>query len=308
MRDNNTKPSGWRIALAGVALALLAGCAGTIKQDTRVQGDVSRIEGVAVVVARMSPDAVKQQADNPQFNRDELASYLRRRLESKGLVAPSANHKVDIVVTDIRVRSGVAAIMLGFLAGDDHVNGVVRVMDANGMPLRSFEVKATYSFGGLGGGQDTVRMTWLYDKFSEMASAELEKVIGAPRSGMAVAMAGVSAATPPATPAAVPLPDVAALPTTGNLDDVAAVPLCEKGRDSYRTWLGWKPPRAFVVADGGCRWNFARGTNPADPMMPRDPVARALKICQDMGRTGCTLYAVDHRVVYVKPATTAAQK
>ena len=47
------------------------------------------------------------------------------------------------------------------------------------------------------------------------------------------------------------------------------------------------------------------GTKPADPMLPRDPVARALKLCQDMGRTGCTLYAVDNRVVYVKPAATA---
>jgi hypothetical protein len=296
---NDRTMSGWPAAACAAALALLAGCAGTIRQDARVQGDVSRIEGVAVVVARMSPDAARQQADNPQFSRDELASYLRRKLESRNLVAPAANHKVDIVVTDIRVRSGVAAIMLGFLAGDDHVNGVVRVMDADDRPLRSFEVKATYSWGGVGGGQDTVRLTWLYDKFSELAFAELEKVIGAPHPGMA-------AASPPAAPVpVVAVPDVAALPTTGTLEDVGAVPLCEKGRDAYRTWLTWKAPRAFVVADGGCRWNYARGTKPADPMMPRDPVARALRICQGMGRTGCTLYAVDGRVVYPKPAATA---
>jgi hypothetical protein len=298
---HNTKLTGLRAGLAALAMALLAGCAGTIKQDARVTGDVSKVEGVGVVVARMSPDATKQLADNPQFNRDELAGFLRRKLEGKGLMAPSADHKIDIVVTDIRVRSGVAAIMLGFLAGDDHVNGVVRVMDASGTPLRSFEVKATYSFGGLAGGQDGMRMNWLYDKFSELAAAELEKVIGAPRPGAATTAASASA--PPALSAPT-VPDVASLPTTGNLDDVDAVPVGDKGRDGYRQWLTWKTPRAFVVADGR-RWNYARGTNPADPMMPRDPAARALKICQDMGRTGCTLYAVDHRVVYVKPATTA---
>jgi hypothetical protein len=41
-------------------------------------------------------------------------------------------------------------------------------------------------------------------------------------------------------------------------------------------------------------------------MQPKDPVARALKYCQDHGRTGCTLYAVDNRVVYKKPVTDAA--
>src|SRR5437762_8118009 len=64
-----------RLAVALSVLTWLAGCAGTIKQDTRVQGDVSNIQGVTRVVARMSPDAIKQQADNPQFNREELANY-----------------------------------------------------------------------------------------------------------------------------------------------------------------------------------------------------------------------------------------
>ena len=68
---------------AGV-LVLLTGCAGTIKQDPRVQGDLSRLEGVGQVVAKMSPDAAKQQSDNPQFNREELATRLRYRLESRG--------------------------------------------------------------------------------------------------------------------------------------------------------------------------------------------------------------------------------
>ena len=61
-----------------------------------------------------------------------------------------------------------------------------------------------------------------------------------------------------------------------------------------------------MVADGQ-RWNYARGTAPTDPMQRRDPIERALKFCQEHGRTGCTLYAVDNRVVYRKPATVAQQ-
>ena len=110
---------------ACVLLAALAGCAGTIKQDQRVNGDVTDIQGVGKVTARMSPNAVKQQADNAQFSRDELATYLYRKLESKGLVVGGAPHQVDIVVTDIRVRSAAAAVLLGILAGEDRIVGTV---------------------------------------------------------------------------------------------------------------------------------------------------------------------------------------
>jgi len=293
-----------RLAVALSVLTWLAGCAGTIKQDTRVQGDVSNIQGVTRVVARMSPDAIKQQADNPQFNREELANYLRRRLEGKGLIASTATHQVDIVVTDIRVRSAVAAVMLGVLAGDDHVTGVVRVLDANSQPLRSFEVKANYALGGWGGGQDSMRMNWLYDKFSELASAELEKVIGSPKGTGGATLPAVSSAetSPP-----VIVPAASSLVDTGvPVADVDAVPVNEVGKQGYREWLTKQSPRAFVVADGG-RANWAWGTKPKDPMQARDPVERALQLCRDQGKTGCTLYAVDNRVVYVKPAATAAR-
>ncbi|HEX6708279.1 MAG TPA: DUF4410 domain-containing protein [Albitalea sp.] len=327
--EMKNKAASWRCLMASMLLAL-AGCAGTVKQDARFNGDVSSIEGLGKVVARMSPAAIKQQADNPQFSRDELATYLYRKLESKGLIAGAATHHVDIVVTDIRVRSAAAAVMLGLLAGEDRVTGTVRVMDPSGKPLRSFEIKASYALGGWGGGQDSMRMNWMYDKFSELALTELEKIVAMPGSGsrsQTTVLAPGASATPAVvlaprtnssvttlapTPAAAPapvsapvvVPDVASLPTTGNLEDVEAVPVGEKGREAYRQWLTWKTPRVFVVADGQ-RWNYARGTTPADPMQPRDPVERALKFCQDKGHTGCTLYAVDFRVVYPKPASTA---
>ena len=316
----------WRgLALAAV-VGLLAGCAGTIKQDARVNGDVSRVEGVAQVVAVMSPEALKLQPGNPQFSRDELANFLRRRLESKGLVAPAATHRVEVLVTDIRVRSGVAAIMLGFLAGEDRVTAKVRVLDPNGRALRSFEVKTTYAFGGLAGGQDGMRMNWIYDKFSEMASVELEKVVAKPGAALAAAPAPAPAAVPVASvPAAVASPAGTAAPATAitpvaavsrptrtavagaaAITDVEAVPVNDKGKDVYRDWLTRRNPRAFVVSEGG-RWNATWTNTPKDPADPKDPAERAMKHCQNLGRVGCTLYAVDNNVVWVKPASPVAQ-
>ena len=318
--------AGCAIAALGV---LLAGCAGTIKNDARVHGDVSRLEGVTQVNALLSPEASKQQVDNPQFNRDELATRLRQRLEAKGLTAPSATHRVEIVVTDIRVRGAFTAIMFGFMAGDDHVTGRVRVLDPGGRALRSFEVHASYAFGGLAGGQDGVRMNWMYDKFVELAAVELEKVIAPPRVGAApiapiapLASAPSTLPSPSASPSpamstaqpvpaataaapAMPVPLIASGPPPA-IDNAEAVPVSERGRSAYRDWLMQKKPRAFIVSENGYFYS-TYGTRPADPMEPTDPTERALKRCQTAARPNCVVYAVDDRVVYNRPVPTAAR-
>jgi hypothetical protein len=291
-----------------LAALLLSACAGTVKQDPRVSGDISRAMGIAQVSVQMSPDATRQQADNNQFNREELANFLRRRLETKGLISATASHKVDIVVTDIRVRSAIAAVMLGFMAGDDHVNGTVRLLGPNGQPLRSFVTNASYALGGIGGGQDGTRMNWLYDKFSELASAELEKVIAAPAttgqgSGAAPAPAGTPTSALASTPTPLAAPAAAFVIPPANpalrIDDVASVPgLNSRGREVYQDWLTHKGPRAFVIAEQG--WFMGTwGTAPPDPTESRDPAERAMKRCLDRGRKACKFYAVNNDVVYV---------
>ena len=280
---------------------LLTGCAGTIKQDLRVQGDVSRLEGVAGVVALMSPDAAKLQADSPQFNRDELATRLRYRLEAKGLTAPAATHRVEIVVTDFRVRGAFLAIMFGVMAGTDHVTGTVRVLDLSGRALRSFEVNASYGLGGAVGGQDSVRMNWMYEKFADLAAAELEKLILPARAGAGSIAPTTAAQAESNLPATTPAPVVTG--SVAALDNAEAVPVSERGRAAYREWLTHKKPRAFIVSDNG--WFYsASGTKPVDPMEPSDPTERSLRRCQNAARPNCTVYAVDDRVVYSRPTST----
>jgi hypothetical protein len=305
-----------RRAMCGLQVAVLlglVGCAGTIKQDARVQGDVSRLEGVTQVVALMSPDATKQLADNFQFNREELATFLRRRLEAKGLISATSTHQVQIVVTDIRVRSAIAAIMLGFMAGDDHVTGRVRVLDAQGRALRSFDVNATYALGGLAGGQDSMRMNWLYDKFSELAAIELAKVISVPQAGAkpspAAAPALAGAVAPVGASVMVPVTatttQMASLPLSA-LENADAVPVNERGRAVYRDWLTQKSPRAFVVSESG-HWFGTWGRNPKDPMESKDPSERAMKRCLDSGQPRCAIYAVNDQVVYSRPTAVTPQ-
>ncbi len=74
---------------------------------------------------------------------------------------------MEIVVTDIRVRSNFNAVMWGFMAGADHIKGDVVLRSASGEQMDRFGVSASYALGGMAGGQDDARMGWLYEKFAE---------------------------------------------------------------------------------------------------------------------------------------------
>ncbi len=63
------------------------------------------------------------------------------------------------------------------MAGDDHIKGDVLVRAPDGTELQSFSVNASYAFGGLGGGQDSVRMNWLYENFAKRVAEEVTGTI-----------------------------------------------------------------------------------------------------------------------------------
>jgi hypothetical protein len=304
-----------RLSLCGTLLALV-GCGGTVKVDPRYNDSGVRAQGVSQVNILMSDEANKKASDNMQFSRDELASYLRRRLESKAMIDVSATHKVEILVTDIRVRSSFSAIMFGFLAGDDRIAGRIRLLNASGQAVRSFEVNASYAFGGIGGGQDGARMNWLYDKFAELAQIELEKVVVASRPGAisptsatqataAVVAAAVSVGSP-GTPTANIAPPGAS--NSGPKQEaVARVPfISDQGQTVYKEYLGQPTPKAFAVSKTGF-WRYAHMYTDKFPNRSADPKVRAIESCEAAAKSPCVLYAVDHDIVFRKDASPAEQ-
>ncbi len=69
--------------------------------------------------------------------------------------------------------------MLGFFAGNDHINGHATISDKDNNKVNQFEVNTSFAFGGIGGGvaviKDSSRMGWLYNRFSELV---LEGIVG----------------------------------------------------------------------------------------------------------------------------------
>ena len=167
------------ILAATAAVLALTGCASGVTREgatTATAGQAMPRLPVSAVTVRLSPEAQKLAAENPKFDAERLAQTVRRSLEANGLVQGGAAGRAEIVLTEFRVRSTGAAIMLGVLAGTDNVTGDVIVRDAAGQQLRKFRVNASYSLGGVMGADET-RLGWLYEKFAEHTVAEL----GGPR-------------------------------------------------------------------------------------------------------------------------------
>lgn len=324
----------------GTAALLLAACSGTIQRDTnggsrRIAG--SRYTAVDVVLT----DAARQlQADNPQFNARELGEFVRRRLEANNLLDAQGTHRVEITIDSFRVRSAAAAVLLGIMAGTDQIDGYVRVFDARGRQVHGYKVAASYGLGGFGGGQDSMRMNWLYDRFSELTVAELagttEPTMLARRApgtgGNTVATSLRPAAPPPVQPGTqvaaslrppVPVvavqPVAAAVPSSAHpgqpapvatgfaaIDDLDAIPfLSERGRNDYQNWLRLPLPRAFAISPTGHYWHTS-GVRPREADLPVDPGERALLMCERNARRACKLYAVNNAVVWVREPSPRA--
>jgi hypothetical protein len=321
----------WSLRLGFVGLIMgLVGCAGTIERESKVGSQ--RIQGATYrsVEVVLADSARKLQADNMQFSVRELSEYVRRRLESTDLLDEQGALRVEVTIESFRVRSAAAAVLLGIMAGTDSIEGYVRVFDANNKQVHGFKVNASYGLGGWGGGQDSMRMNWLYDKFSELAVAELsgstqavnvKKGSGVRKASAPVVitpsgrttsvsdqsrLSSAVAVEAPKKPLAVQpewIPNAelrSKYPATdfAKLNDVASVPgVSNFCRDRYKVWLGWSNPKAFAVGPAG-NCGYTQGTKPANPDLRIDPAERALVACTGLSKGDCKLYAIDDAIVW----------
>jgi len=159
--------------IATVAL-LSAACAGTAHR-TESPGNLPAAGMLKVksVDARVSPKAKEQLPDNIKFDLNALKSTVERTLSASNLEDAGVAATLDVEVTNVYIRGSFSAVMFGFFAGADNIAGNVRVLDPEGKVLRSFEVDASYAFGGLAGGQDSVRLNYLYEKFAQLTRDQL---------------------------------------------------------------------------------------------------------------------------------------
>lgn len=159
---------------------VLAGCAAGVTRHTDAEKRQAYFKGggkvARSVTVTLDQNAQKQLPENITFDKDQLLATVKRLLDAKGLLAKTPDEKlptIEIIVTDIRVRSDLSAILWGFMAGDDHIIGEVIARNPEGKELQRFTVSASYALGGWGGGQGSTRMGWLYETFAKEMANEL---------------------------------------------------------------------------------------------------------------------------------------
>jgi hypothetical protein len=161
------------LSIVAIAL-LLTACGGAA---VRKEGPVNALGAgtlkIKGVEARTSPKAKEQLQDNIKFDLDALSSTIGRTLSAASLQDPALTNTLDVEVTNVYIRGTFSAVMFGLFAGADNISGNVRVLDPSGTALRSFEVSASYAFGGAAGGQDSIRLNYLYEKFAELTRDQL---------------------------------------------------------------------------------------------------------------------------------------
>jgi hypothetical protein len=156
------------LSIVAIAL-LLSACAGTaVRKESADSPATAGALKVSSIQSRVSPGAKEQLPDNIKFDLNVLNSTIERAVSSANLRDSAAANTLDVEVTNVYIRGTFSAVMFGLFAGADNITGNVRILDPNGKALRSFDVTASYAFGGAAGGQDSIRINYLYEKFAEL--------------------------------------------------------------------------------------------------------------------------------------------
>ncbi|CAI8694790.1 MULTISPECIES: DUF4410 domain-containing protein [Burkholderia] len=174
--------------LALVTIGFLSGCASSVTRDAGNQAGATATAstskfGTKPVIVQVTLDAAAQEAlkDNLKFSPKKLQEQIESALDARKLLAKAdstdAMH-LNVEVTGIRVRSSFSAVMFGFMAGSDYVDGTVTLVGTDNRQVDRFKVSASYALGGIAG-MDGTRMDWLYENFTEKTLSTLDPSAGA---------------------------------------------------------------------------------------------------------------------------------
>ena len=167
----------WGILL--ICIIFLTACASSVKRI----GDFSNYEYTGQkfnkINVSLSPEA-QEKYRGYLFNADKLSWAVQSQIRAKGLFSDLSQNLIEVVITHVRIRSSFIATQVGIMAGADRLEGDVFVKNAEGKVLNSFRIAASYALGGRIGGNDDIRMNWLYDKFAELT---VKNILGKRKEG-----------------------------------------------------------------------------------------------------------------------------
>lgn len=147
-----------RRALVIFAISVVVAACGSTSQ---IRQPVEPVSAATAVFSVEKPvNAVPRDSDQPaEHFLNAITSYLKSELAKNGRLAKEGDDalKIDIKVTEFRMRSGVSRMMFGIFAGKDGIASEVSVRDSSQKVLGSSTV-STFNVMAVGGEEDIARM------------------------------------------------------------------------------------------------------------------------------------------------------
>jgi len=178
----------YKVASLSLCLVLLSGCfsgvsrvgypssAGMTTASGRGPVNISAANPLTSVTITLSDKVTDQLKDNPQFDQNELLKNVKHVLNTNKLLMTTPmkpGMTMEIVITDIRMRSTFSAVAFGFMAGSDSITGDVIIKNTKGVEIDKFQTSASYALGGMAG-SNAIRVSWLYESFANEVAQELK--------------------------------------------------------------------------------------------------------------------------------------
>jgi hypothetical protein len=158
-----------KVLIVAALFVLVAACSSNARMgsSSKYAYGGEKYGNVVVVLA----DSVSKDKDKAYRAEDlTLDQHIVAALKASNLYDEKSQNSVRVTVNSIRVRNTFNAVMFGFMAGSDNIDGTVQLFDEQQKSRADFNIKASYSLGGFGGGQSDTRLGWLRDKFSELTA------------------------------------------------------------------------------------------------------------------------------------------
>ena len=157
--------------LIAISVAYLVGCSSNVRRDNDAPA-VYQYSGAKYgkVSTAMSPEIAADADKAARFQELKLEEAIVTQLKEKNLYDEKSENIVDVVVNALSVRNAATAIMFGFMAGSDNMEGVVTLKASDGKVLNKFTIDASYALGGFGGGQNTARLGYLSRTFGDLTA------------------------------------------------------------------------------------------------------------------------------------------
>lgn len=161
---------GWeKFALLSVCLLVLSACGSSAVVNKSLSESLSAND------SKFTVETINCKIkDVPEHFLTAVNGYLKTELDKKNLLERTdsrTSYKVNIMVNDYRMRSGMTRMMFGAFAGKDGVESIVTIVDPVSGEVAGESTVSTFNITAVGGMDDIARMH--AEKIAEFISGKI---------------------------------------------------------------------------------------------------------------------------------------